>query len=166
LTSRFAWWYRPHPMEPAERRSPLQRWKPRAAGRTQLLLAGALWSVVGTMLFWFGARWSIAAFGGERGLLAIGLGAAVGLLKGRFVLDKAAGRIADRIAERGDGHCAGGFLSVRSWLLVALMSGAGRLLRGGLVPHAVLGPLYTALGAGLLFSSRIAWRRWRATAQP
>jgi hypothetical protein len=153
-------------MEPAKRPSSLQRWKPRAAGRTQLLLAGALWSVVGTLLLGFGARWSIEAFGLGWGILAIGLGAGAGLLKGRFVLDRAAGRIADRIAERGDGHCAGGFLSARSWLLVALMSGAGRLLRGGLVPHAVLGPLYAALGAGLLFSSRIAWRRWRAAAQP
>jgi hypothetical protein len=153
-------------MDAAGRPSPLQRWKPRAAGRTQLLLAGALWSVVGTLLFVFGARWSIEAFGRGRGLLAIALGAGVGLLKGRFVLDKAARRIADRIATRGDGHCAGGFLSLRSWLLVALMSGAGRLLRAGLVPHAVLGPLYAALGAGLLFSSRIAWSRWRAAAQP
>jgi hypothetical protein len=150
----------------AGQRSPLQRWKPRAAGRTQLLLAGALWSVVGTLLLGFGSLWSIEAFGRGQGMLAIALGAGAGLLKGRFVLDKAARRIADRIASRGDGHCAGGFLSVRSWLLVALMSGAGRLLRGGLVPHAVLGPLYAALGAGLLFSSRIAWSRWRAAAQP
>jgi len=153
-------------MDVAGRRSPLHRWKPRAAGRTQLLLAGALWSVVGALLLGFGARWSIEAFGRDTGVLALALGAGVGLLKGRFVLDRAARRIAERIAERGDGHCAGGFLSVRSWLLVTMMSGAGRLLRGGLVPHAVLGPLYAALGAGLLFSSRIAWSRWRAAAQP
>jgi hypothetical protein len=153
-------------MDPAGFGPPLQRWKPRAAGRTQLLLAGALWSVVGTLLFFFGARWTVEAFGRGPGALAIGLGAGAGLLKGRFVLDRAAGRIADRIAARGDGHCAGGFLSWRSWLLVAAMSGAGRLLRGGLLPHAVVGPLYAALGAGLLYSSRIAWRRWRAAAQP
>jgi xanthine/uracil permease len=55
---------------------------------------------------------------------------------------------------------------VRSWLLIALMSGIGRLLRGGLLPPAVVGPLYAAIGAGLLYSSRIAWRRRRAAAQP
>lgn len=150
----------------APTRSRLERWKPRAAGRTQLLLAAALWSVVGSVLLAVGARWTLEALGPRLGALLTALGAAAGLLKGRFVLDRAAARIADRIAERGDGRCLGGFLSVRSWLLVALMSGAGRLLRGGLVSHAVAGPLYAAIGAGLLFSSRIVWRRRRARGGP
>ncbi len=153
-------------MEPALRRSPLERWKPRAAGRTQLLLAAALWTIVGLVLLGFGARWTLEAFGLRTGVLAVVLGVAAGLLKGRFVLDKAAGGIADRIAARGDGRCAGGFLSWRSWLLVALMSGAGRLLRSGPLSHAVVGPLYLAIGTGLLFSSRIAWKRWCATGPP
>ena len=153
-------------MEPAARRSRLDRWKPRAAGRTQLLLAGALWTIVGAALLGFGVRWTIEAFGPRAGVLAAALGVLAGLLKGRFVLDRAAGRITERIAARGDGRCAGGFLSWRSWLLVALMSGTGRLLRSGLLSHAVVGPLYTAIGAGLLFSSRIAWKRWHAVARP
>jgi len=153
-------------MEPAVRHSPLERWKPRAAGRTQLLLAGALWTIVGAMLLGFGARWTLEAFGPRSGLPATVLAIAVGLLKGRFVLDRTARRITDRIAARGDGRCAGGFLSWRSWLLVALMSGAGRLLRGGLLSHTVVGPIYAAIGTGLLFSSRTAWTRWRATGRP
>ena len=153
-------------MNPVPRRALLERWKPSAAGSTQLLLAGALWSVVGALLLWFGASWTLEALGRGAGAAVLAAGVAAGLLKGRFVLDRAARRIADRIAERGDGHCAGGFLSWRSWLLVGLMSAAGRLLRGGLLPHAVVGPLYAAIGAGLLFSSRIAWRRWRAVAHP
>lgn len=151
-------------MKSAASPSPLQRWKPRAAGRTQLLLAGALWTVVGTVLLTVGARWTLEALDRPTALLAIALGVGVGLLKGRFVLDRAAARITDRIAARGDGRCAGGFLSWRSWLLVALMSGAGRILRGSLVSQAVVGPLYAAIGAGLLFSSRIAWKQWRAAA--
>jgi len=153
-------------MEPAVRHSPLERWKPRAAGRTQLLLAAALWTIVGSALLFFGARWTLAAFGGRTGALVVALGVVVGLLKGRFILDKTAGRITDRIAERGDGHCAGGFLSWRSWLLVGLMSGAGRFLRSGLLPLGVVGPLYAAIGTGLLFSSRCAWRRWRSAGLP
>lgn len=154
-------------MEPASHRSPLERWKPRAAGSTQLLLAGALWTIVGALLFGFGALWTLEAYGHHRrGVLVVALGAVAGLLKGRFVLDRAAGRITQRIAVRGDGRCAGGFLSWRSWLFVALMSGTGRLLRSGLLSHTVVGPLYTAIGIGLLFSSRIAWKRWRSTRQP
>jgi hypothetical protein len=148
------------------RRSLVDRWKPRVAGRTQLLLAGGLWTTVGTLLLGFGMRWTFEEFGRSAGVLAGALAVVAGLLKGRFVLDRAAGRITDRIATRGDGRCAGGFLSWRSWLLVALMSGAGRLLRGGLLSHAVVGPLYTAIGTGLLFSSRTAWKRWRATGNP
>jgi hypothetical protein len=151
---------------PAARRTALERLKPRAAARTQLLLAAALWSVVGAALLAAGTRWTLQALGPGTGALVIALGVAAGLLKGRFVLDRAARRIVERIAERGDGRCVGGFLSVRSWLLVAAMSGAGRLLRGGLVPHAVAGPLYAAIGAGLLFSSRIAWLRWRSAGTP
>lgn len=154
------------PMGPALRNSPLERWKPRAGGRTQLLLAGALWTAVGVLLLGFGARWTLEAFAPGTGALATALGIAAGLLKGRFVLDRAAGRITERIVARGDGRCAGGFLSWRSWLLVALMSAAGRLLRGGLLSHAVVGPLYTAIGTGLLFSSRVAWKRLRATRRP
>jgi len=117
-------------------------------------------------LFLVGARWSLRAAGPRDGALLVALGTAAGLLKGRFVLDRAATRIADRIAARGDGRCVGGFLSVRSWLLVALMSGAGRLLRGGLLPAAAVGTLYVAIGTGLVFSSRIAWRRRRSAGVP
>jgi hypothetical protein len=141
-----------------------ERWKPRASARVQLLLAAGMWFVVGAALLVAGARWTIEAFGPRAGLAVLALGLGAGLLKGRFVLDRAAGKIADRIAARGDGRCLGGFLSLRSWLLVALMSGAGRLLRGGLLPHEVVGPLYAAIGAALLFSSRVPWRRRRAAA--
>ncbi|HWR96898.1 MAG TPA: hypothetical protein VN317_00595 [Candidatus Methanoperedens sp.] len=146
----------------AARPSSLERWKPRAARRTQLLLAGTLWSCVGAALLVAGARWTLRGAGAPAGALLIALGTAAGLLKGWFVLDRVAARVADRIAARGDGRCAGGFLSLRSWLLVALMSAAGRLLRGGLVPPVAVGTLYVAIGTGLLFSSRIAWLRWRS----
>lgn len=143
----------------------LERWKPRASGRTHLLLAAALWTCVGSALLFFGSRWTLLALGPWGGAV-LALATLAGLAKGRLVLDRAAARIADRIAARGDGRCLGGFLSLRSWLLVALMSGAGRLLRGGLLPHGVVGPLYAAVGAGLLYSSRVAWLRWRAAAAP
>jgi hypothetical protein len=148
------------------RPAPLDRWKPRGSGRTQLLLAAGLWTAVGTLLLGFGARWTLEALGPRSGLPVVALAVGAGLLKGRFILDRTAVRIADRIARRGDGRCLGGFLSLRSWLLVALMSGAGRLLRGGLAPPAVVGPLYAAIGAGLLFSSRVAWSRRRSLGRP
>lgn len=136
--------------------------KPRASSRVQVLLAGLLWTVVGSGLLLSGARW-IAGGGFTPGVLALLLlGLALGALKSRFVLDRAAERIAGRIALRGEGRCLGGFLSVRSWLLVLAMIVFGRLLRR-VLPLPVAGVLYTAIGTGLLLSSRLPWQRWRTT---
>ncbi len=75
------------------------------------------------------------------------------------MLDRAAERIANRIEARGDGRCLGGFLSPATWVLVAGMMAAGRILRGGLVPRHWVGLVYAAVGLGLLGSSRLAWGR-------
>ena len=60
----------------------------------------------------------------------------------------------DRIKERGDGRCIGGFLSIKSWLLVLLMMAGGRLLRGSGVPMSWIGFLYVAVGVALVVGSR------------
>ena len=140
-------------------RDALDRLKPRASVRLQLGLAAGLWTVVGSALLVAGARWTLRGAGLRLGSALLALGVIVGLLKGRFVLDRSARRIAGRIAERGDGRCVGGFLSWRTWLLVAAMAAGGRLLRGGILPFEAVGTLYVAVGTGLLFSSRIAWSR-------
>lgn len=131
--------------------------KPRASSRFQLFLAGLMWSVVGSALLAFGTLWIID--GVSRGTSAVLLvsALAVGAAKSRFILDRTARKIVIRIGERGEGRCAGGFLSLRSWLLVVSMIAGGRLLRGGLLPAAAVGTLYAAIGTGLLLSSRLAW---------
>jgi hypothetical protein len=87
---------------------------------------------------------------------------AVGAVKSRLVLDRAARSVVDRIRARGDGRCLGGFLSLRTWGLVILMMVAGRLLRGTLA-HGIVGPLYIAVGTALCLSSRISWHAWKAS---
>jgi len=133
----------------------MKRWhenlKPRASSRFQLLLAGAMWSVVGAGLLAFGTILIRGASSTPSAQLL--------LLGG--VLDRTARKITVRIAERGEGRCAGSFLSFRSWALVAVMILAGRFLRGGGLPAAAVGILYAAVGTGLLFSSRVAWKAWR-----
>jgi hypothetical protein len=134
--------------------------KPRASSRIQILLAALMWTVVGGGLLFFGTRWIT---GPGRSLPALGLilaGVVIGVAKSKFVLDRTARKIVLRIGERGEGRCAGGFLSLRSWLLVLGMIVLGRFLRQGLLPATAAGLLYTAVGTGLLFSSRLAWRAW------
>lgn len=141
----------------------VERFKPRASRRQQLFLAAALWTVVGVLLFIFGSRWALEDAGARRGAGFVILGLVIGLIKGHFILDRAARRITTRILDRGDNRCVGGFLSWKSWLLVAIMMFSGRILRGGILPPTLVGTLYGAIGAGLAFSSRIAWRRWRGS---
>ena len=138
-----------------------ETYKPAVSSRTQLLLAAALWGIVGTMLLTFGTIWIFD--GGDKTvslfilLVAMGLG----LLKNFLVLGRTAKKIAYRIVQRGEGRCVGGFFSLRSWALVVCMIVLGRLLRGTSVPLHLLGLLYAAVGTGLLISSRSIWLAWK-----
>ncbi|RME23460.1 MAG: hypothetical protein D6806_11245, partial [Deltaproteobacteria bacterium] len=135
-------------------------WKPAARARTQLLLAGLMWSCVGGALLVFGLLWT--ARSPLHPKIALTAGALVlGLAKSRFVLDRTARRMTARIVERGDGRCVGGFLSPFSWLMVVVMAAGGRLLRHILKGSGWAGLLYALVGCGLLFSSRILWARWK-----
>ena len=107
-------------------------------------------------------RWKPAARARTHLLAAAGIGA--GSLKGRFVLRRLAERNAARVIRRGDGHCLGGFLSVKTWLLVAVMMASGILLRRSGVPHPILGVLYAAIGTALMAGSVPLWKARRGSA--
>jgi hypothetical protein len=141
-------------------RTPLENYKPAASAQTHLLLAAALWSVVGGVLLIVGGRWALARPGPRLAPVLVAAAALAGVLKARFVLKRAAERIVCRIQERGDGRCIGGFVSLRSWLLVMGMMGTGYLLRHGLLPHSVVGLIYVAIGTALLLASAVIWRAW------
>jgi hypothetical protein len=136
-----------------------ETFKPRGTRRLQLLLAGLMWSLVGTGLLAAGVIWTTGGDPAGRKILFLVAAVAAGLLKSRLILDRSALKIADRIARRGEGRCLGGLLSVGSWGLVLAMILLGRILRHFL-PPAVAGVLYCAVGTGLLFSSRIPWLAW------
>jgi hypothetical protein len=135
----------------------LELHKPAASARSQLLLAAITWSVVGTLLAVFGAKWLLASHVRYVYLL-LATAALLGFLKARFILGRAAQRTIERIRSRGDGVCIGGFFSPRTWAIVALMAAAGRILRGGLVPRPIVGFVYAAVGAALLIATRRLWR--------
>jgi len=146
--------------------TPLKEWaerfKPAARARTHLLAAALLWTVVGLGLAAAGIAWS---FGSALpwSLLLAAAGVAAGTVKGRLVIRKMADWNTARIIARGDGHCLGGFLAPKTWLLIIVMMGSGILLRRSGVPRPILGVLYTAVGTGLLFGGRQLWKAWRET---
>jgi hypothetical protein len=117
-----------------------ERFKPAARARTHLLAAAGLWTVVGLGLSALGFVWCFA------------------------VRRRLAEKNAARVIRRGDGHCLGGFLSGKTWLLVAVMMTAGIVLRRSGVPHAILGVLYSAIGTALLAGSVPLWKARRRPA--
>ena len=137
----------------------LEAYKPAASARAHLLAAAAMWAVVGGLLLLFGVRWGLSV---DIPCGALWLAGAVvaGLLKARFVLQRTARRLIERIRTRGDGRCIGGFLSLRSWAFVLLMIVLGRFLRSGLVPRTIVGLVYTGVGTALLVASRQLWYAW------
>lgn len=137
----------------------LDCYKPAASARSHLLLAAMMWTVVGMMLLFFGVRWLLAGRIPHVSLLLLAAVAA-GILKGRFVLKRAGERLIERIERRGDGRCIGGFLSLQSWAFVVVMVGAGRLMRGGVLPRPAVGFVYAAVGTALLMAVRTLWCAW------
>lgn len=143
----------------------LERWKPAAGVRTHLFSAALLWTAVGSALSVAGIAW---CFGPALPwpLVLAGAGVAAGLVKGRYVLRTMAERNAARIVARGDGRCLGGFLSLKTWLLVVLMMTSGIILRRSALPRPVLGVLYSAVGTALLVGSAVLWRAFGRPRRP
>jgi hypothetical protein len=137
----------------------LRTYKPAAPARVHLLLAAAMWTGVGGALLYFGVGWVMAGPMVHAGLL-LAVAVLAGGVKARLVLDGAAGRLIDRIRRRGDGRCVGGFLSWQTWTLVIAMIVCGRFLRGSLLPRAIVGLVYVAVGTALLLAARTVWVAW------
>ncbi|HSH69891.1 MAG TPA: hypothetical protein VK997_08230 [Deferrisomatales bacterium] len=143
--------------------SSLQRLKPAARARTQVLLAALLWTCVGVGLLAAGTLWMSRSHPPWLVFL-LALAAAIGLAKGHLLLSRTARKAAARIARRGDGTCLGGFLSWQSWLFVLCMMGTGAVLRRSALPRTALGVVYVAVGIALLWGSRVFWAEWRRLA--
>ena len=137
-----------------------ERLKPAAPIRVHLFLAAALWTLPGIALFVFGLRWALLGTSPWTFPLIV-VALIAGYLKARLIMVRAADRTVQRIHERGDGRCLGGFLSWKSWLLVAVMATMGRYFRSGVLPLPVAGIIYTFVGTALLTASLVLWRAWR-----
>lgn len=137
-------------------RSKLIKLKPGVDRTTHLFLAGAIWPLIGLMLCYRGLSRLIGS--GYEWLILISL--LLGICKSVFILDKTARKGIDRILKFGDNTCIGAVYSIKTWLMVLFMISAGIILRKTPIPPHYLGFLYVAIGGGLLFSSRHAWRTW------
>jgi len=130
--------------------NPWQRFKPVAGRRGQLALAAAVWLLVGAALLVIAFCFlSIHSYW----YLAL-IGVLLGLLKGKLVLDRVAARNIEHIMSRPAGSCLGGLYPWRTWIMIAAMVLLGRFLRHSTISRDILGVIYSAIGTGLVFSSR------------
>lgn len=133
----------------------IRRFKPGVAPAVHLLLAALFWSGAGIFLL---VRGIILLKSGD-GLWLIGAGALLGFVKSFFILDRSARRVILRISQFGDHTCIGAVYSWKTWLLVLAMIVSGIMIRQTIGGWSLsIGTIYVAIGCGLIYSSRFAWR--------
>lgn len=137
-------------------RNLLMRIKPGGSTTSHLLLAAALWTLVGSGLLIRGTVWLAAV---EKSWIILPA-TMLGCLKSFFILDRSARNSIERIKKLADGSCLGGVYSLKTWALVLFMIMLGYLLRRMPIPLEMIGFIYIAVGWSLLFSSRLGWRAW------
>lgn len=137
----------------------LDRLKPRASTRTQLLMAMTVWLSAAMILGVRGVLWVPAKI---EWLPWVIVAALLGWLKARLLLYPVARQITARIIERGRDRCAGGFFAWQSWLIVFAMVAAGHALRLTAIPRSLLGLVYILISVALILAIRIYWEAIRA----
>ncbi len=131
---------------------------PQASVRTQIVAAALMWLVGASILL---VRGVMYVHDREWHSWALAAGLALGVLKARLLLDRAATNAVARIRSRGRASLLG-FLSLRSWGLIALMMGGGIALRT-LYVHpdrigaGILGAVYIGVGTALALADRVFW---------
>ncbi|MCT7950530.1 hypothetical protein NG798_12080 [Ancylothrix sp. C2] len=129
-----------------------------------LWIAGTLWTLVGTglfmmgLVFWF--HFPYLGFLDSKHILGGMAALSVGLIKGKFILDKTAGRVIERVEVLQEPNP---FKSVfqmfggKTIALILAMIGLGVVLRIAGVSFEVRGLVYIAVGIALLWSCRRYW---------
>jgi hypothetical protein len=146
--------------------------------RTWLIISGIKWLGIGVMLLTKGLRLITSAaeqisveaplikafqsFAGSRhqsALLIICLGLFIGFIKGRTVLSKTVGRIADRI------NLHPGSLSLKEaydqkyWIVIGLMMGLGMMFKFLPISIDIRGGIDVAIGSALINGAMLYFRR-------
>lgn len=129
-----------------------------------LWIAGLIWTVVGAGLLTMGSVfWFHLPYLGDLDArhLAIGMAAiALGLVKGRFVLDKTAGRVIARTEDLKEPNPLKSIFQmfgVKTIALIASMMGIGLALRMAGMSYEMRGLIYLAVGTALLWSCARYW---------
>ncbi|BAS55214.1 hypothetical protein NIES2135_55180 [Leptolyngbya boryana NIES-2135] len=132
--------------------------------RQHLSIAGAIWTFVGAgllamgLLFWFHLPYLGFLDAQHLGFGSLAL--SVGLIKGKFVLDRTANRVIERaetLQEPNPIKSVFQLFGGKTIALIATMMLFGLGLRIAGVSYEIRGLIYLAVGAALLWSCRRYW---------
>ncbi|MBI3589805.1 MAG: hypothetical protein HY094_00280 [Candidatus Melainabacteria bacterium] len=128
--------------------------------KASLVIVGIIWLLVGLGLSIAGISWLLKLSFGIKLIIFITSSVTVGLLKGRFILQKIALKYykrADVIQFNKNDILIGWIkiLGVRGFVLIGLMMGMGGILRRSPIDRPILGIIYLAVGIALVYASKI-----------
>lgn len=141
-----------------ERPDLMHRLFPQASVRTQLIAAALMWLIGASILVVRGSAY-LSDRSWHAWALAVGL--VLGVLKSRYLLERAASKSVARVRSRGRSWLPG-FFSPASWATVGVMMGGGIALRNAFVAPdvlgaGILGAIYIGVGTALFWADRVFW---------
>lgn len=135
---------------------------PAAKRKVLVILAGAVWSIVGVSLMVVALNWLISGDGNI--VISLAIGIVIGILVHRFGFSKLVSVNLARIYSQAPGKskvCVFAFQNRRSYMMIGIMILMGYILRQSPIPKIYLAPLYLTIGFALLISSVRYYRNAR-----
>ncbi|MCK5820993.1 MAG: hypothetical protein KAH17_03860 [Bacteroidales bacterium] len=117
-----------------------------------MTLAGMLWLFVGTMLVRYAIHW-YSAYNGSGLVWFIMVGILSGLVIHHLGFLRIVNKNLSRIQHIEQKYCIFGFMSWKSYILIAVMMTMGIILRNSPLPRIYLSILYMGIGLALVLSS-------------
>ena len=136
--------------------------------KTLFRIAGAVWLLAGAALLRLGVKYLMQALdipspayftlSPEEILVLLAAALAIGAIKGRLVLRKAAFRCCERIAQFDNPTSLGNIYGRSSYLIICLMAGLGTIMNITRVPVDIRGAIDVAVGSALIQGSLYYFR--------
>jgi hypothetical protein len=136
---------------------------PAADRKVLVLVAGAVWSIVGIALVIAAVGWTVPVLA-DYHLLWLGAGVIGGYIIHRFGFSRLVTVNIQRIFSQSPGKdkvCVFSFQNTKSYIMIIVMILMGYTLRHLPIPRLYLSPVYSAVGIALLLSSLMYYRRLR-----
>lgn len=127
--------------------------------KVSLVVVGAIWILVSIRLLFTGIQGLLTLGIGPKMIIFCAIGIAIGLLKGRFVLQKVATKYcvgAKSITFNKNDIYIGWVkvLGIRGFVLLGIMMSIGFFLRNSSIDKAILGIVCLAVSLGLGYASK------------